>query len=91
MKDNEKDKQFDANDDCKAAALPSHTLKSENNPLASVCSPYVPPTQEDIDRYKHPGLHCSDHVQYTERNPIGLGLSMESMELDHHNSIGLEC
>ncbi len=30
-------------------------------------------------------------LQYTERNPIGLGLSIGSMRLDHHNSIGLEC
>ncbi len=30
-------------------------------------------------------------VQYTERNPIGLGLSIGSMGLGHHHSIGLEC
>ncbi len=29
-------------------------------------------------------------LQYMERNPIGLGLSIGSMGLDHHDSIGLE-
>ena len=36
-------------------------------------------------------VQLGKRVQYTRRNPIGLGLSIGSMGLDHYNSIGLEC
>jgi hypothetical protein len=54
------------NDDRKPSALPSTKLKPNQDLAPTICSPYIPPTQEEIERYSYNGPRRSDHVRFQD-------------------------